>query len=133
MRLGWERRAPAHAGAAMAVLEESRPFAQQLSNVYFTILSLFCFKLFVKISLAILSHFYIVKGNRKEAARIAAEFYGVTQGQGMFTVMCCVHVALNYGSSHDPRKRRMFSLRAASKGISADRPLRKTYVDFMAS
>ncbi|EGW10773.1 Ankyrin repeat and SOCS box protein 5 [Cricetulus griseus] len=66
----------------MSVLEESRPFAQQLSNVYFTILSLFCFKLFVKISLAILSHFYIVKGNRKEAARIAAEFYGVTQGQG---------------------------------------------------
>ncbi|KAF3825596.1 hypothetical protein GH733_005578 [Mirounga leonina] len=65
----------------MSVLEESRPFAQQLSNVYFTILSLFCFKLFVKISLAILSHFYIVKGNRKEAARIAAEFYGVTQGQ----------------------------------------------------
>ncbi|GAB5570117.1 ankyrin repeat and SOCS box protein 5 isoform X1 [Prionailurus iriomotensis] len=65
----------------MSLLEESRPFAQQLSNVYFTILSLFCFKLFVKISLAILSHFYIVKGNRKEAARIAAEFYGVTQGQ----------------------------------------------------
>ncbi|XP_044537468.1 ankyrin repeat and SOCS box protein 5 isoform X3 [Gracilinanus agilis] len=60
----------------MSVEEESRPFAQQLSNVYFTILSLFCFKLFVKISLAILSHFYIVKGNRKEAARIAAEFYG---------------------------------------------------------
>lgn len=71
----------------MSVLEESRPFAQQLSNVYFTILSLFCFKLFVKISLAILSHFYIVKGNRKEAARIAAEFYGVTQGQGMLIVM----------------------------------------------
>ncbi|XP_074947268.1 ankyrin repeat and SOCS box protein 5 isoform X1 [Phalacrocorax aristotelis] len=65
----------------MTVIEESRPFAQQLSNVYFTILSLFCFKLFVKISLAILSHFYIVKGNRKEAARIAAEFYGVPQGQ----------------------------------------------------
>ncbi|KAK2503695.1 hypothetical protein MC885_014249 [Smutsia gigantea] len=65
----------------MSVVEESRPFAQQLSNVYFTILSLFCFKLFVKISLAILSHFYIVKGNREEAARIAAEFYGVSQGQ----------------------------------------------------
>lgn len=66
----------------MSVLEESRPFAQQLSNVYFTILSLFCFKLFVKISLAILSHFYIVKGNRKEAARIAAEFYGASPAQG---------------------------------------------------
>lgn len=76
--------------AAMTVIEESRPFAQQLSNVYFTILSLFCFKLFVKISLAILSHFYIVKGNRKEAARIAAEFYGVPQGQGIF-----VHTVLS--------------------------------------
>ncbi|EMP28947.1 Ankyrin repeat and SOCS box protein 5 [Chelonia mydas] len=65
----------------MTVIEENRPFAQQLSNVYFTILSLFCFKLFVKISLAILSHFYIVKGNRKEAARIADEFYGIPQGQ----------------------------------------------------
>lgn len=74
----------------MTVIEESRPFAQQLSNVYFTILSLFCFKLFVKISLAILSHFYIVKGNRKEAARIAAEFYGVPQGQGIF-----VHTVLS--------------------------------------
>lgn len=72
--------------AAMTVIEENRPFAQQLSNVYFTILSLFCFKLFVKISLAILSHFYIVKGNRKEAARIAAEFYGVPQGQGIFVL-----------------------------------------------
>ena len=69
--------------AAMSMVEENRPFAQQLSSVYFTILSLFYFKLFVKISLAILSHFYIVKGNRKEAARIAAEFYGVTQGRGM--------------------------------------------------
>lgn len=68
-------------GGAMTVLEE-KPFAQQLSNVYFTILALFSFKLFVKISLAILSHFYIVKGNRKEAARIKAEFYAATQGQG---------------------------------------------------
>ena len=89
MRLAAPRTAPQGSGAAMSLLEESRPFAQQLSNVYFTILSLFCFKLFVKISLAILSHFYIVKGNRKEAARIAAEFYGVTQGQGMFTITLC--------------------------------------------
>lgn len=84
----------------MSVLEESRPFAQQLSNVYFTILSLFCFKLFVKISLAILSHFYIVKGNRKEAARIAAEFYGVTQGQGMLIVtLSCFKLSLTIISS----------------------------------
>ncbi|XP_053441175.1 ankyrin repeat and SOCS box protein 5 isoform X2 [Nycticebus coucang] len=81
----------------MSVLEESRPFAQQLSNVYFTILSLFCFKLFVKISLAILSHFYIVKGNRKEAARIAAEFYGVTQGQGSWADRSPLHEAASQG------------------------------------
>ncbi|XP_026978319.1 ankyrin repeat and SOCS box protein 5 [Sagmatias obliquidens] len=85
------------AGAAMSVVEESRPFAQQLSNVYFTILSLFCFKLFVKISLAILSHFYIVKGNRKEAARIAAEFYGVTQGQGSWADRSPLHEAASQG------------------------------------
>ncbi|RMC13990.1 hypothetical protein DUI87_09074 [Hirundo rustica rustica] len=47
----------------------------------------FCIRV---ISLAILSHFYIVKGNRKEAARIAAEFYGVPQGQGIF-----VHTVLS--------------------------------------
>ncbi|ELW62451.1 Ankyrin repeat and SOCS box protein 5 [Tupaia chinensis] len=81
----------------MSVLEETRPFAQQLSNVYFTILSLFCFKLFVKISLAILSHFYIVKGNRKEAARIAAEFYGVTQGQGSWADRSPLHEAASQG------------------------------------
>ncbi|XP_021120607.1 ankyrin repeat and SOCS box protein 5 isoform X3 [Heterocephalus glaber] len=81
----------------MSVLEESRPFAQQLSNVYFTILSLFCFKLFVKISLAILSHFYIVKGNRKEAARIAAEFYGITQGQGSWADRSPLHEVASQG------------------------------------
>ncbi|XP_029962987.1 ankyrin repeat and SOCS box protein 5 [Salarias fasciatus] len=53
----------------------NRPFAVQLSNVYLSILALFCFKLFVKISLNLLTYFYIVRGNRKEAARISAEFY----------------------------------------------------------
>ncbi|XP_074849093.1 ankyrin repeat and SOCS box protein 5 isoform X2 [Carettochelys insculpta] len=81
----------------MTVIEENRPFAQQLSNVYFTILSLFCFKLFVKISLAILSHFYIVKGNRKEAARIAAEFYGIPQGQGSWADRSPLHEAASQG------------------------------------
>ncbi|XP_034298662.1 ankyrin repeat and SOCS box protein 5 isoform X4 [Pantherophis guttatus] len=81
----------------MTVVEENRPFAQQLSNVYFTILSLFCFKLFVKISLAILSHFYIVKGNRKEAARIAAEFYGIPQGQGSWADRSPLHEAASQG------------------------------------
>ncbi|XP_034967690.2 ankyrin repeat and SOCS box protein 5 isoform X1 [Zootoca vivipara] len=81
----------------MTVVEENRPFAQQLSNVYFTILSLFCFKLFVKISLAILSHFYIVKGNRKEAARIAAEFYGLPQEQGSWADRSPLHDAASQG------------------------------------
>ncbi|CAN2388699.1 Ankyrin repeat and SOCS box [Pristimantis euphronides] len=80
----------------MTVLEE-KPFALQLSNVYFTIVALFCFKLFVKISLAILSHFYIVKGNRKEAARIQAEFYTVTQGQGSWADRSPLHEAASQG------------------------------------
>eukprot|EP00071_Canis_lupus_P026426 XP_022259983.1 ankyrin repeat and SOCS box protein 5 isoform X2 [Canis lupus familiaris] len=54
-------------------------------------------KLFVKISLAILSHFYIVKGNRKEAARIAAEFYGVTQAQGSWADRSPLHEAASQG------------------------------------
>uniref|UniRef100_A0A668A0U9 Ankyrin repeat and SOCS box containing 5a n=1 Tax=Myripristis murdjan TaxID=586833 RepID=A0A668A0U9_9TELE len=53
----------------------NKPFAAQLSNVYLSILALFCFKLFIKISLNLLTYFYIVRGNRKEAARISAEFY----------------------------------------------------------
>ncbi|TRY89038.1 hypothetical protein DNTS_022160 [Danionella cerebrum] len=65
--------------------EEHRPFAAQLSNVYITILALFCFKLFVRITLNLLTHFYIIKGNRKEAARISAEFY--ENGQGHERVM----------------------------------------------
>uniref|UniRef100_A0A3B1J0C3 Ankyrin repeat and SOCS box containing 5a n=1 Tax=Astyanax mexicanus TaxID=7994 RepID=A0A3B1J0C3_ASTMX len=60
--------------------EELRPFAAQLSNVYFTILALFCCKLFIRITLNLLTHFYIIKGNRREAARISAEFYGQEHG-----------------------------------------------------
>ncbi|KAL4618228.1 ankyrin repeat and SOCS box protein 5-like isoform X1 [Arapaima gigas] len=58
----------------MSAPPESRPFAAQLSSVYFTILTLFCFKIFVKITLNLLTHFYVIRGNRKEAARISAEF-----------------------------------------------------------
>ncbi|XP_072904139.1 ankyrin repeat and SOCS box protein 5b isoform X3 [Hemitrygon akajei] len=76
---------------------ESYRFSQHLANVYFTIFSLFCFKLFVKISLAILTHFYIVKGNRKEAARIAAEFYGATEGQGSWADRSPLHEAASQG------------------------------------
>ncbi|XP_007439900.1 ankyrin repeat and SOCS box protein 11 [Python bivittatus] len=50
------------------------------NNIYFAIFALFCFKLLIKISLALLTHFYIVKGNRKEAARIAEEIYGIAPG-----------------------------------------------------
>lgn len=62
----------------------NKPFAAQLSNVYFSILALFCFKLFVKISLNLLAYFYIVRGNRKEAARISAEFYDYGQQQSKY-------------------------------------------------
>lgn len=50
------------------------------TNIYFAIFALFCFKLLIKIALALLTHFYIVKGNRKEAARIAEEIYGIVPG-----------------------------------------------------
>ncbi|XP_053562047.1 ankyrin repeat and SOCS box protein 11 [Bombina bombina] len=50
------------------------------NNIYITIFALFFFKLLIKISLALLTHFYIVRGNRKEAARIAEEIYGIAQG-----------------------------------------------------
>ncbi|XP_056295585.1 ankyrin repeat and SOCS box protein 5 [Pseudoliparis swirei] len=53
----------------------NKSFVARLSSVYLSILALFCFKLFVKISLNLLTYFYIVRGNRKEAARISAEFY----------------------------------------------------------
>ncbi|XP_075450218.1 ankyrin repeat and SOCS box protein 11 isoform X1 [Ascaphus truei] len=50
------------------------------NNIYMAIFALFCFKLLIKVSLALLTHFYIVRGNRKEAARIAEEIYGIAQG-----------------------------------------------------
>ncbi|XP_039668624.1 ankyrin repeat and SOCS box protein 5 isoform X3 [Perca fluviatilis] len=53
----------------------NKSFAARLSNVYLSILALFCFKLLIKISLNLLTYFYIIRGNRKEAARISAEFY----------------------------------------------------------
>uniref|UniRef100_A0A672NP44 Ankyrin repeat and SOCS box protein 5-like n=1 Tax=Sinocyclocheilus grahami TaxID=75366 RepID=A0A672NP44_SINGR len=77
--------------------EEYRPFAAQLSNVYLTILSLFCFKLFVRITLNLLAHFYIIKGNRKEAARISAEFYDNGQGHGSWADRSALHDAASQG------------------------------------
>ncbi|XP_028825569.1 ankyrin repeat and SOCS box protein 5 isoform X2 [Denticeps clupeoides] len=76
---------------------EYRPFAAQLSNVYLTILALFCFKLFVKITLNLLTHFYIIRGNRKEAERISAEFYDCGQGQRSWADRSPLHDAASQG------------------------------------
>ncbi|KAJ8262214.1 hypothetical protein GJAV_G00163890 [Gymnothorax javanicus] len=76
---------------------ENRPFAAQLSNVYLTILALFCFKLFVKITLNLLTYFYIIRGNRKEAARISAEFYDFGQGQRSWADRSPLHEAAARG------------------------------------
>ncbi|CAL1613164.1 unnamed protein product [Knipowitschia caucasica] len=75
----------------------SRPFAAQLSNVYLSILALFCFKLFVKISLNLLTHFYIVRGNREEAARISAEFYDHGEKQRSWADRSPLHDAAAQG------------------------------------
>ncbi|XP_043852016.1 ankyrin repeat and SOCS box protein 11 isoform X3 [Dromiciops gliroides] len=57
-------------------MEESSMF-YGFKNIYVTIFALFFFfKLLIKVFLALLTHFYIVKGNRKEAARISEEIYG---------------------------------------------------------
>uniref|UniRef100_A0A9J8DFR7 Ankyrin repeat and SOCS box containing 5a n=1 Tax=Cyprinus carpio carpio TaxID=630221 RepID=A0A9J8DFR7_CYPCA len=77
--------------------EVYRPFTAQLSNVYLTILALFCFKLFVRITLNLLTHFYIIKGNRKEAARISAEFYDNGQGHGSWADRSALHDAASQG------------------------------------
>ncbi|KAM9356514.1 ankyrin repeat and SOCS box protein 5 isoform 2-T2 [Symphorus nematophorus] len=75
----------------------NKPFTTQLSNVYFSILALFCFKLFVKISLNLLAYFYIVRGNRKEAARISAEFYDYTGQQRSWADRSPLHDAASQG------------------------------------
>ncbi|KAM9834374.1 ankyrin repeat and SOCS box protein 5 isoform 3-T3 [Syngnathus typhle] len=76
---------------------DNKPFAVQLSNVYLSILALFCFKLFVKISLNLLTYFYIIRGNRKEAARISAEFYDYNQQRGSWTDRSPLHDAASQG------------------------------------
>ncbi|XP_075868480.1 ankyrin repeat and SOCS box protein 5 isoform X1 [Nelusetta ayraudi] len=75
----------------------NKPFAAQLSNVYFSILALFCFKLFVKISLNLLAYFYVVRGNRKEAARISAEFYDYGQQHRSWADRSPLHDAASQG------------------------------------
>ncbi|KAJ8015447.1 hypothetical protein DPEC_G00026220 [Dallia pectoralis] len=74
------------------------PFASlHYSNVYLTILALFGFKLFIKISLNCLSYFYIIRGNRKEAARISAEFYDFGQGHRSWGERSPLHDAAGRG------------------------------------
>ncbi|XP_071313308.1 ankyrin repeat and SOCS box protein 5 isoform X1 [Trachinotus anak] len=75
----------------------NKPFTAQLSNVYLSILALFCFKLFVKISLNLLTYFYIVRGNRKEAARISAEFYDYGQQHRSWADRSPLHDAASQG------------------------------------
>ncbi|XP_015247615.1 PREDICTED: ankyrin repeat and SOCS box protein 5-like isoform X1 [Cyprinodon variegatus] len=80
-----------------AVELTNKPFTVQLSNVYLSILALFCFKLFVKISLNLLTYFYIVRGNRKEAARISAEFYDYGQQHRSWADRSPLHDAASQG------------------------------------
>ncbi|XP_036876430.2 ankyrin repeat and SOCS box protein 11 isoform X4 [Manis javanica] len=56
---------------------EDGPVSYGFKNIFITMFAtFFFFKLLIKVFLALLTHFYIVKGNRKEAARIAEEIYG---------------------------------------------------------
>ncbi|KAM4586479.1 ankyrin repeat and SOCS box protein 5 isoform 1-T1 [Fundulus diaphanus] len=80
-----------------AVELTNKPFTVQLSNVYLSILALFCFKLFVKISLNLLTYFYIIRGNRKEAARISAEFYDYGQQHRSWADRSPLHDAASQG------------------------------------
>uniref|UniRef100_A0A8C2X8W9 Ankyrin repeat and SOCS box containing 5a n=1 Tax=Cyclopterus lumpus TaxID=8103 RepID=A0A8C2X8W9_CYCLU len=75
----------------------NKPFVARLASVYLSILALFCFKLFVKISLNLLTYFYIVRGNRKEAARISAEFYDHGQKHRPWADRSPLHDAASQG------------------------------------
>ncbi|XP_063044041.1 ankyrin repeat and SOCS box protein 5 isoform X1 [Engraulis encrasicolus] len=81
----------------MTESSEFKPFAAQLSNVYVTIVALFCFKLFVRITLNLLTYFYIIRGNQKEAARISAEFYDYGPGQRSWADRSPLHDAACQG------------------------------------
>lgn len=60
---------------------EDGPVFYGFKNIFITMFATFLFfKLLIKVFLALLTHFYIVKGNRKEAARIAEEIYGGISG-----------------------------------------------------
>lgn len=61
---------------------EDGPVFYGFKNIFVTMFAtFFFFKLLIKVFLALLTHFYIVKGNRKEAARIAEEIYSGISGK----------------------------------------------------
>lgn len=61
---------------------EDGPAFYGFKNIFLTMFAtFFFFKLLIKVFLALLTHFYVVKGNRKEAARIAEEIYGGLSGK----------------------------------------------------
>lgn len=63
---------------------EDGPVFYGFKNIFITMFAtFFFFKLLIKVFLALLTHFYIVKGNRKEAARIAEEIYSGISGKNI--------------------------------------------------
>ncbi|CAL8269320.1 unnamed protein product [Boreogadus saida] len=62
-----------------------------------SILALFCFELFIKISLNLLTYFYIIRGNREEVARISAQYYE----KNCYSHAGCVEVLLTWGADVD--------------------------------
>lgn len=61
---------------------EDGPAFYGFKNIFLTMFAtFFFFKLLIKVFLALLTHFYVVKGNRKEAARIAEEICGGLSGK----------------------------------------------------
>lgn len=67
-------------------------------NIFVTMFATFLFfKLLIKVFLALLTHFYIVKGNRKEAARIAEEIYGGISGKKTAFIKRLMHESTAWG------------------------------------
>lgn len=69
-------------------------------NIFITMFAtFFFFKLLIKVFLALLTHFYIVKGNRKEAARIAEEIFGEISGKNIW--ICSRYFKRNLDNSYE--------------------------------
>ncbi|XP_032141841.1 ankyrin repeat and SOCS box protein 11 isoform X4 [Sapajus apella] len=77
---------------------EDGPVFYGFKNIFITMFAtFFFFKLLIKVFLALLTHFYIVKGNRKEAARIAEEIYGGISGKNCWADRSPLHEAAAQG------------------------------------